>query len=212
MKNQQLLILTALLAVLGGGLALVSTNDWPASPDANKTKNGDLEAKDSAEGINLAELAFGNMAAFKTSNPPIEVPDLSFKDETGKTLSLADFKGKVVLLNLWATWCAPCLHEMPTLDALQGEMGNDQFEVLALSIDSLGAQTAKKMLEKLKTQHLKLYNDETAKAARNLGVKGMPATILINDAGLEIGRLSGPAVWNSPEAKRLISEVLKHSK
>ncbi len=198
-------ILLAALAVVIALLAMPSFNPVPAGDRVNQ--------QSSSVGVSerqkrLAGLATGNMAAFQVTQAPTPVPAFSFQDEAGKQLTLADFKGKIVLLNLWATWCAPCLHEMPTLDRLQHEMGSDTFEVLALSIDFKGMPAVKKMFKKLKITNLKLYNDQSAKAARHIGVKGMPATLLIDEKGQELGRLSGPAIWDSTEAKHLVSAVL----
>jgi thiol-disulfide isomerase/thioredoxin len=148
------------------------------------------------------------MAAFVHKKTPEAMPEIAFNDAAGKALTLADFKGKVVLLNLWATWCAPCREEMPALDRLQKELGSDSFEVVALSLDRKGAEASQKFLTETKANNLKLYIDSTAKQGTVLRIVGMPTTILIDKEGREIGRLAGPAEWDSPDAKALIAAAL----
>jgi thiol-disulfide isomerase/thioredoxin len=156
-----------------------------------------------------ARLNTGHMAAFVYKPQPTELPTISFTDGDGKPMTLADFKGRVVLLNLWATWCLPCRKEMPDLDKLQAELGSDKFEVVALSIDRSGIAGSKRFLDQIATKNLKLYVDATAKMANELRVVGLPATLLIDAEGREIGRLLGPADWASEDAKALVRSVLK---
>jgi thiol-disulfide isomerase/thioredoxin len=150
------------------------------------------------------------LAAFVRKNPPKALSEVSFVDATGAPKTLADFKGKAVLLNLWATWCAPCREEMPSLDRLQKALGSDTFEVVALAVDRTGVEAAGKFLKSINVENLKLYADPTTKSGIALGVLGMPTTILITKDGLEAGRLSGPASWDSEEAKKLIADALKN--
>lgn len=151
----------------------------------------------------------GTMGTFVIRKTPRDFPNVKFKDGSGKELSLEDWRGKVVLINLWATWCAPCRHEMPGLDRLQGGMGGDNFEVLAISIDRKGAKVAQDFLDEIKTQYLKLYIDKTAKISRESKAFGLPVSILINREGKEIGRLIGPAEWDSNHAKALITAAIR---
>jgi thiol-disulfide isomerase/thioredoxin len=155
------------------------------------------------------DLSKGEMAAFVFKPTPEELADVKFLGGDGKEVSLGGLKGKVVLLNLWATWCAPCLKEMPGLDRLQKELGSDRFEVVALAVDRTGLAGAKKFLDKIKVANLALYADPTAKAGSALKAVGMPATILIGKDGREIGRLTGPAEWDGPDAKKLIEAATK---
>jgi thiol-disulfide isomerase/thioredoxin len=122
---------------------------------------------------------------------------------------LADWRGKVVLLNLWATWCLPCRKEMPSLDRLQKEMGSDKFEVVAISVDRKGAAASKKFLDETQVERLALYVDATARLSSELRVVGLPATLLLDAQGREIGRLLGGAEWDSEDAKRLIRSALQ---
>ncbi len=130
---------------------------------------------------------------FILHDSPRSLPEMQFKDGEGRNVSLADFHGKVVLLNIWATWCVPCLREMPTLDRLQAQLVGPDFEVVALSIDRAGLKVVQNFYEKVGIQHLAMYIDSSGKAVRNLGISGLPTTFLIDRAGRELGRLIGPA-------------------
>jgi thiol-disulfide isomerase/thioredoxin len=154
-------------------------------------------------------LSQGHMAAFVFRKAPEPLPEFSFQDATGRERTLADWRGKVVLLNLWATWCVPCRKEMPALDRLQAEMGSDRFEVVAVSVDRTGLQGARKFLDETKAGRLALYAEPSARLASTLRAVGLPATLLIDAEGREIGRLLGPAEWDSEDAKRLIRAMLK---
>ncbi|MGQ0673322.1 MAG: TlpA family protein disulfide reductase [Hyphomicrobium sp.] len=149
------------------------------------------------------------LAGFVRKAAPEALTDVAFLDPDGKELKLSAFKGRTVLLNLWATWCAPCRKEMPSLDRLQKELGSDTFEVVALAVDRTGLEGAGKFLDEIKVGSLKLYADPTARSGAGLKAVGMPTTILIDREGREIGRLAGPAEWDSAEAKALIVEALR---
>jgi thiol-disulfide isomerase/thioredoxin len=148
------------------------------------------------------------MAAFVAKKTPEPLPDIIFQDAAGKEVTLSSFKGKTILLNLWATWCGPCREEMPALNRLQAELGSDKFEVVALSLDRKGYDASKKFLDDLKADKVKLYADPTAKQGMELKLLGMPTTILINKDGLEVGRLAGSAEWDSDDAKKLIQSMI----
>ena len=154
-------------------------------------------------------LGVGEMAAFVFKSTPEELPDAPFVDADGRARTLADWKGKVVLLNLWATWCAPCRKEMPGLDRLQAELGSDKFEVVAVSVDRTGTAGAKKFLDQIDVRNLAVLADPNARMASTLKAIGLPATLLIDAEGREIGRMVGPAEWDTPEAKALIQAALK---
>jgi len=154
-------------------------------------------------------LSQGDMAKFVFKREPEPMPEITFVDGTGAAKSLNDFKGKVVLLNLWATWCLPCRKEMPALDRLQAALGSDRFEVVALSVDRAGVEASRKFLDGIRIEKLKLYVDPTGKANGPLKIIGMPTTILINAEGREVGRLLGEAEWDSQDAKKLIGSVLQ---
>jgi len=139
---------------------------------------------------------------------PRPIAALEFEDGQGRKRTLADFRGKVVLLNLWATWCGPCRKEMPTLDRLQSQLGGADFEVVALSIDRGGQAVIKSFFDEIGVQRLAIYVDATAEAGTKLGILGVPTTLLLDPAGREIGRVTGPAEWDSPEVIDTIRRYL----
>ena len=136
---------------------------------------------------------------FAAHESPRPLPDIRFENGQGEAMSLADFRGKVVLLNIWATWCAPCRREMPTLDRLQAALGGPDFEVVALSIDRQGRPVVEDFYRELGLRQLGMYVDASGKAPRDLNALGVPTTLLIDRQGNEVGRLLGPAEWDSPE-------------
>jgi thiol-disulfide isomerase/thioredoxin len=151
----------------------------------------------------------GTMTAFVMRKEPVALPDIAFKDGKGNPVTLADWRGRVVLINLWATWCAPCRREMPALDRLQVKLGGDDFEVVAISVDRKGAEASAKFLSETGAENLALYVDETFKVARDLKAPGLPVTILVDRQGREIGRLTGPAEWDTADALTLIKAVIE---
>lgn len=148
------------------------------------------------------------VAIFPLLDAPAPVPEIAFADGDGTARSLADFRGKIVLLNIWATWCVPCRTEMPTLDRLQGQLGGPDFGVVALSIDRNGPDAVRKFFGEIGVQHLAVNIDVSGKAAFSLAVVGLPATLLIDRDGMEIGRLIGPAEWDAPEMVAFLKSVI----
>lgn len=157
---------------------------------------------------NRDQYSVGKMAAFVFRTEWDTAGDVSFVDGTGAERTLADWRGRVVLLNLWATWCAPCRHEMPALDRLQGDLGSDDFEVVALSVDRKGMEASSEFLAEIDTENLGLYVDDTARAQFDLRARGLPSTLLIDREGRVIGALIGPAEWDSGDAVRLIEAAI----
>lgn len=138
-------------------------------------------------------------ANFIIHSAPKEVADISFADGDGRAVNLKAFRGKTVLLNIWATWCIPCRKEMPTLDRLQARLGGERFQVVALSIDRGGPSVVQKFYAEIGVQNLALFIDTSGRASSSLRFVGLPGTLLINPAGREVGRLIGPTEWDSPE-------------
>ena len=213
--NSLVIVAVAALAAFGAVYLTMARPDNGASPaaTAENVNNGTPSAKPSvepkAEPSAAAAEKTGQMAAFVRKKSPEALPEITFNDATGQPITLASFKGRTVLLNLWATWCAPCREEMGSLDRLQQALGSDTFEVVALSLDRQGAAASQKFLDEVNAKHLKLYIDATAKQGTVLKIVGMPTTILINKEGLEIGRLAGPAEWDSADAKALIKAAME---
>ena len=148
------------------------------------------------------------LRAFITHKEPKALPDFEFEDGLGKVVKLSDFKGKVVLLNLWATWCLPCREEMPSLDNLKANFSKEAFDVVAISLDRGGLGKPRKFFEEIRLKDLALYHDPTTKLMFKLQAVGLPATLLIDRQGREIGRLPGPAQWDSEEAFTIIRKAL----
>lgn len=143
---------------------------------------------------------------------PRPVANVEFEDGQGRKRTLADFRGKLVLLNLWATWCPSCRAEMPTLDRLQSRFGGADLEVVALSIDRGGQAVVKSFYDEINVQRLAIYVDATAAAGSKLGIIGLPTTLLLDRTGSEIGRVTGPAEWDSPEVIDTIRPYLPPQK
>ena len=139
---------------------------------------------------------------------PKPLPELHFANQQGGSVSLADFRGRVVLLNIWATWCFPCRKEMPTLERLQEKMGGKEFEVVVLSIDRGGAAAVEGFYQEIGIHRLSVYVDTSGKVADDLHIVGLPTTLLIDREGLERARLIGPAVWDSPKIVTVIKSVV----
>jgi thiol-disulfide isomerase/thioredoxin len=206
-------VIVALIAAIAGFgtvyLSLAPSDNGTNPASRPETSGAPAPETAGAAGENpLKGLNTGAMAAFLVRAKPLDLPDFTFAEGDGASKSLADLKGKVVLLNIWATWCVPCREEMPQLNALQAELGGEGFEVVAINIDKGGPEKAKQFLEETKATDLGFYTDPTGKLFSKLKAVGMPTTLLLDRDGKEIGRLVGPADWASPEAKRLIEAAL----
>ena len=161
----------------------------------------------------LAPLAYGEVAALTMATAPLRLPDLSFEDADGKPKKLSDWRGKTVLLNLWATWCVPCRKEMPALDALQTRLGGKDFEVVAVNIDTRDPEKPKNFLKEANLTRLGYFSDQKAKVFQDLKAigraLGMPTSVLVDGQGCEIATIAGPADWASDDAVRLIKAAVK---
>ncbi len=168
-------------------------------------------AQDLARG--LAPLARGEVAAFAVADPSRRLPDVAFRDAAGGERYLSDWRGRTVLLNLWATWCVPCRKEMPALEALESKLGGPGFEVVAINIDTRDGDKPRAWLKEVGIDRLAYYADPTAKVFQDLKIMGraagMPTTLLVDPAGCEIGTVAGPAEWASEDAVKLVTAALK---
>ena len=179
---------TALSAALAAGLALAVLFGMPAVAPAGSEPPLQGVFKDN----------------FTLLNPAVPAPQASFSDAKGRDLTLAEFEGRVVLLNFWATWCAPCVREMPTLDRVQSKLGGEGLSVVAVSEDRGGLDVVDPFLKQLGLRHLEIYLDPRGTLAREFGLAGLPTTLLIDAEGQLVGGLEGPAEWDSEEAVSLI--------
>ena len=161
----------------------------------------------------MAPLARGEVAAVSIAQSPKTLPHLAFKDGNGTAKSLADWRGRTVLLNLWATWCVPCRKEMPALDALQGKLGSGDFEVVSINIDTRDTDKPRDWLKDNGVHTLAYYADHSAKVFQDLKAIGkafgMPTTLIVDPNGCELASLAGPAEWASDDALKLVTAALR---
>jgi thiol-disulfide isomerase/thioredoxin len=208
------IIIAALLAAIAGfgtvylSFAPSDNGRFAVSPATQDENGAPGPSAASGGGAALAGLNKGAMAPFLARPKPLDLPEISFANAEGAAKSLSEWRGKVVLLNIWATWCVPCREEMPTLDKLEAELGGMDFQVVAVNIDRGGIDKPKSFLAETGATHLTLYTDPSGKLFSALKAVGMPTTLLIDREGHEIGRLVGPADWGSPEALALIKAAI----
>lgn len=150
-------------------------------------------------------------ATFIRHPVPLDAPTTVFKDAEGVDRTLQDYAGKVVIVNFWATWCAPCIREMPTLDRLQAQRGGDALQVLAISQDRGGARIAKPFIEKNGWSHLGLFLDSSAAFAKDASLRGLPTTLIIDKNGKEVVRVEGEADWSGPDVEKILTTLLSSS-
>ena len=209
MKQKMLVLLGVASLVIGLGLygifglsgnSQVASNTLAGCP-ASVTR-----------GKTLDPLATGDVAAFRALDAPLDLSGIGFLDGDGKPKTLADWKGKIVLFNLWATWCPPCREEMPYFEKLQNEKGGAKFAVVPVSIDLGDASKPKAFYEETGLQSLPFLHDNTMEAFQSLRKKavalGMPTTLLVDRDGCGLGVLNGPAQWAGLDAIRLIDAAV----
>lgn len=198
----------AVLGVLGIVIAIVAIYVI-AGVERNGETDQDVSQTVSTPVVSIDKsLATGQMQNFVFAETASPVPNFVFKDASGKNRSIKEWNGRVVLLNLWATWCAPCRKEMPDLARLATEFGGDQFDLVAISLDRKGVTVSGKFLKEVGAGSLALFADKSLKSLEMLKVVGLPTTLLLDRQGREIGRLAGPANWYSDDAKALIRAAI----
>ncbi|MFA6156368.1 redoxin family protein [Mesorhizobium sp.] len=212
------LILAALVAgVLAGAVAVYVSESRSGNNAAGQVAVGDSKddvacAAKSERAKKVASAATGEVAALLPADPPQSLKTLAFNGPDGKPMTIADHAGRTVLLNLWATWCAPCRAEMPALDALQKEKGSDAFQVVAVNVDAGDDVKPKKFLKDTGVETLGYYRDSTMALFNDLKTRGLalglPVTMLVDGEGCLIAHMNGPAEWAGPDAKRLIETAL----
>src|ERR1700730_453435 len=161
----------------------------------------------------LAPLAHGEVAALTMATAPLRLPDLAFEDAEGKPKKLSDWRGRTVLVNLWATWCVPCRKEMPALEGLQTKLGGPNFEVVAVNIDTRDPEKPKNFLKDANLTRLGYFSDQKARVFQDLKAAGralgMPTSVLVDGQGCESAPIAGPAEWDSDDAVKLITAAAK---
>lgn len=196
--------------------APMSPGDAAAKPGAGRSRR--TMRRSLLAGLGVAGLAVGATAYWRLVSDDIvgdvevhararELPPLRFTDGNGGATSLAAFRDRVVLLNVWATWCGPCREEMPTLDRLQAALGGPHFEVVAVSVDAGGLPAVQAFFRETRVKHLHPYLD-TFHDATALITTGIPITLLVDRNGREVGRKLGPATWDDPRMLQLIRRYL----
>jgi thiol-disulfide isomerase/thioredoxin len=198
----------AAIAVLAVLVGVYGIGHLRSNPDAAACRQAVSTAK------RIAPLATGEVAALSVARSAFRVPDLAFKDDSGQTRTLQDWRGRTVLLNLWATWCVPCRKEMPALDALQAKLGSDTFQVVAVNIDTRDPQKPRNFLHQVGVNHLAYFSDDSAQVFETLKEAGkafgMPTTLIVGPNGCEIGNMAGPAEWASDDGIKLVSAAIKN--
>jgi thiol-disulfide isomerase/thioredoxin len=208
-RRRRLIVAASLGAVVG--IALAGAVYGIAAFQRNAGDPACVPAVDVARRI--APLARGEVAGVVVAERPLRLPDLTMRDAAGQERKLSDWRGRTVLLNLWATWCVPCRKEMPALDALEAKLGGPAFQVVAINIDTRDLDKPKTWLKDTGIDRLPYYADPSAKVFQELKAIGkafgMPTTLLVDPAGCELGVLAGPAEWASDDAIKLVEAALR---
>jgi thiol-disulfide isomerase/thioredoxin len=209
----RLILLAAAAGILVGAFAVYVTNGSDGNNGDAPVASADAalcEARQEAANA-VGAAASGEVAAMMAASPPQSLSDLAFNGPDGRPMTLRDLSGKTVLMNLWATWCAPCRAEMPALDALQKQMGDDGFEVVAVNVDTGDDSKPKTFLAETGVASLGYYRDNTLGLFNDLKRRalalGLPVTLLIDGDGCLLAHMNGPAEWHSEDARRLIEAV-----
>lgn len=156
----------------------------------------------------LSDFATGHVQNFVAHEAPKPIGEATFLNNDGEKIGFDAFRGKVVLVNLWATWCAPCRREMPSIDRLAEQLKGPDFDVVAVSVDLAGEDKAREFFAEIDVKHLDFYIDPRARIGAAFKGFGLPLTVILDAQGMELGRLLGPAEWDSPEAIDLVKAAI----
>jgi len=204
-----LIVIAGVAGILAGAVAVYVSNMGSGNGLDGLTAASPGACEGAVETVkSVSQFSKGQVAAMVAAQPPRPL-DLAFKGPDGKDLKTADFAGKTVLLNIWATWCGPCREEMPALNALQRNLGDKDFEVVAVNIDTGNDEKPKAFLSEYGIDTLGYYRDSSMGVFNSLKKEGLafglPVTLVIDKKGCLISSMNGPAAWDSPDAKALIS-------
>jgi thiol-disulfide isomerase/thioredoxin len=200
-----------LVTLVVAGLA-VAIAAWVWLGNAGMAKECPVQAEDAAA---IGEAAMGELAALNGTGEGRGYATMAFRDAAGTAMTIADFKGKALLVNFWASWCVPCREEMPALDALATKYNSDAFMVLPINLDigEGGLEKAQAFLDDNQFANLPLYADNTFAAFDRLKQQavavGLPATLVLDENGCELAVLQGPAEWNTPDGEAVIAKLLE---
>ncbi len=210
-------ITLAAVAGLAAGAVAVYVSSTPSGNTGDKEvavvedAAGKCSAKE-ALAKSVAKAATGDVAAM-TASTPQPLKHLAFNGPDGKPMTLDGLAGKVLLVNLWATWCAPCRAEMPDFDELQSKMGGEAFEVVAINVEKGSDDKPKAFLDEIGIKHLKFYRDDTIGVFNDLKKRGLalglPVTLLVDEEGCLLANMNGPAKWAGEDAQRFIRAALE---
>ena len=211
--RRRVTLFVALFLALGGGAAILAVLVGVYGMGRSRSNPAAAACGAAvAAARRIAPLALGEVAALTVAHAPLQVPDLVFKDRQGHEHRLSDWRGRTVLLNLWATWCVPCRKEMPALDKLQAALGGDNFEVVTVNIDTRDPEKPLAFLKEAGVSHLAYFADPSAKVFQELKLAGkafgMPTTLIVDPNGCEIGKMAGPAEWASADGVKLVSAAI----
>ncbi len=216
--NRRIVYLAALAGVIAG-IGAVYVMERPsgnAVADNVSVENDEASAQCALKAGSLKAFdaaASGGVAAMRAAEKPISVANIAFTGPDGTKMTLGNYKGKTLLVNLWATWCAPCREEMPDLDKLQARKGGDDFEVVAINIDTGSDEKPKNFLNEIGVKNLTLHRDATMASFNELKRKnlafGLPVTLLVDKDGCQISAMNGPAPWDGQDALKLIEAAQK---
>jgi thiol-disulfide isomerase/thioredoxin len=206
-ESRPLFRILVLAALLGAGAGLAGVYGIGAL-----TRNGAAADPECAEALKTAQklksLTHGEVAAVAPAEKAMRVPDITFHDGAGKAVKLSDFRGRTVLVNLWATWCVPCRKEMPALDKLASLLGGPDFSVVAINIDTRDPEKPKKFLSEIGATKLSYYEDASGNVFQELKrvgrAMGLPTSIIVDKKGCEVAHIAGPAEWASADAIALL--------
>lgn len=214
--NRKIVLLAALAGVIAG-IGAVYVMERPSGNVVDQNVSANLAAESDAasaqcalkaDALKALDAAATGVAAMRAAEKPISLAHIAFTGPDGKKMTLGDYKGKTLLVNLWATWCAPCREEMPALDKLQGEKGGNDFDVVAINIDTGSDDKPKGFLSEIGIKNLTLHRDASMASFNELKRKnlafGLPVTLLVDKDGCQIAAMNGPAPWDSPDAIKLI--------
>ncbi len=185
---------------------------WLSSDDRTWRKSGEPVTAETSSRIANADAhaaqPSAGMEKLVVHDTPREIPEFGFIDGDGTARSLADWRGQYLLVNIWATWCAPCKEEMPALSRLQAERGGEDFRVLPISVDRGGLDKPRAFFDQIGADNLPLLLEQSGRLNVTLDVLGLPATLIIDPDGREIARMLGPAEWDAPQAIARLEELM----